>query len=134
MNLSGFLHDNWLVLVLSILFIIPFISPRYLGLSDTYFDTNLKRNMPSQKYSILRALIYSILSPVQELLVIWGLRGTVSIIVFAVVGVDLYFRKQLSGDAMNLVSIGIVALYLEQLIDKAKKITVWKLFDWESKV
>ncbi len=127
------LFENWQPFLLLVVILVPIIPPQWLGLRPTYFDTNLKKDFPAEKYSILRAFVHSLLSPLQELIIYWGFRGTVSIVIFVAIGVDLFYRKQLSREAVTLAGIGILALYLEQLIDKAKKISIWKIFEWERK-
>lgn len=129
----NFVSNNVVLIVLGVVLLLPIIPPRWIGMRDTYFDLFYKKELPSQKYSILRVIIHSLLSPITEFLVVWSLRGTISIVIFAVIGADLFFRKKLSSEAVTLVSVGIIALYLEQLIEKAKKITIWKLFEWEKK-
>lgn len=129
----GFIANNIVLILLGLLLLLPTIPPRWIGLQDTYFNSFYKKELPVQKYSILKVLINFFLSPITEFLVIWSLKGIVSIVIFAVIGADLFFRKQLSNEAVTLVSVGILALYLEQLIEKAKKITIWKLFEWEKK-
>ena len=132
-DLLNFLTLYWYAIVFLLILIYPLIPLRWLGLRETYYDFYYKKEIPAQKYSILRAIIHALLTPLQEVIVIWGLRGTVSIVIFVVIGIDLFFKKQLSKEAVTLVSIGILALYLEQLILNAKKITIWKIFEYESK-
>jgi hypothetical protein len=127
----GFMANNIVLILFSLLLLLPIIPPHWIGLQDTYFNTFYKKEMPVQKYSILKVLINSLLSPITEFLVIWSLKGTVSVVIFVVIGTDLLLRKQLSREAVALVSVGIIALYLEQLIEKAKKISIWKIIEWE---
>ena len=58
-------------------------------------------------------------------------KPAITFIIFLVMGFDIFFRHQISQQAITLVSIGIIVLYLERLIETGKHIKLfWGLLDW----
>jgi len=136
---------NWISILLFIFVIIPFFPPEWFNYSPKfYINDPLEPGtyQKSQRISILHALIklvikslsvfvYDITLPFQ---VIMHYKEAIILIVFLVVGFDIFYRHQISREAITLVSIGIFALYLERLIEQGKKINgFFNLFNWEAK-
>lgn len=72
-------------------------------------------------------------SAIRSLLVTFGFRGATSIILFAVIGVDLVPKQELSDNAVIVAIAAIIALHIEQLIAEADPIKVWKLFEYKKR-
>jgi len=132
MTTANFIIGKWDIIVLVILLLIPVIKPTWIGQDKTFID-NKNQERDSKKLSVLSALINLAIYPLINITTFLSLKGTISLVIFLVIAVDLIYRKQLSREAVILVSIGIVALYLEQLIERGRKISFLKLIDWESK-
>ena len=62
-----------------------------------------------------------------------GLKNVVSLVVFAVVAIDLVVRKQVSNQAVTLIVIGIISLYLDTLVQTGEEITFFHIFKWKRK-
>ncbi len=132
-----FFKQNWLLLVL----FLPIIPPKWLGYASQYFNTVENKLIPARKSSIAAAFIMMFVDAVSQFTNIFvnlasllTLRTATTVIIFIAIGFDIFFRKQISREAITLISIGVIALYLEQLIEKAKKIVLfWKILEWESK-
>jgi uncharacterized membrane protein len=59
-------------------------------------------------------------------------RKLITIIILAVVAFDIFSNHQISGGAITLVSIGILVLYLERLIETGKHIKLFgPLLTWD---
>lgn len=138
LEIINFLSNNWILLLLLsvVLSLIPIFPQDKFGYYSKIWDqsTNEWRNAP--KMSLLRVVFHLILSTLSEIplqiLSYFGLKQTISLIIFVVIGFDVFYRQQISREAITLVSIGIIALYLDLLIQSAKKITVfWKILEWE---
>jgi len=69
----------------------------------------------------------------KALLITAGLRGFTTIITFAIIGAALIFNRPINASIVILAAIGIVALYAEQLISQAKKLSIGKFFMYERK-
>jgi hypothetical protein len=119
---------DWIILVCVLLY--PFIQPNWIQQNDSYWDNLSNQWRPVNKFSILQAFINLAVMP---LTVFLSLRGTVSLVIFLVIAIDLIYRKQLSREAVILVSIGIVALYLEQLIEKGEEFSFFGILRWKSR-
>lgn len=132
MESLSFFYNNWALFLIGIGIILPVIPPEWLGIYE-YYDPVAKIMRKQRRQSLLRFVVQSILSPLLELIIFVGFRGTVTIVIFVTVGIDLYFRRALSREAVILSGIGIGALYFEQLLEKAEEISVWKIFNWKAK-
>ncbi|HAS34160.1 hypothetical protein A3J91_03175 [Candidatus Peribacteria bacterium RIFOXYC2_FULL_58_10] len=54
-------------------------------------------------------------------------------IIFAVVIFDIFVKSQISNQAVTLIAIGIIALYLDELVKTGKKISFFGVITWERK-
>jgi len=129
---TNFITEKWDLIVLAIALLIPIIPPTWIGQDKTFYD-NKNQEQNSKKLSVLSAFINLAILPLVNITAFLSLRGTVSLIIFLVIAVDLIYRKQLSREAVILVSIGIVALYLEQLIEKGKEFSFFGIIRWKGK-
>ncbi len=68
---------------------------------------------------------------VSHMLAAFGLTNMVSCLIFLVVIFDVFIRHQISSQAVALVSVGIVALYMSKLVDTGKTIKFLGVFSWE---
>ncbi len=128
-----FIKEKWDLIVFFVIFIYPSISSALVGQDSKYYDTGLKQEKFAKKVSILNAVIGLAISPFINVAAFLSLKGTVSLVTLIVITVDLICRKRLSKEAVILVSMGIVALYLEQLMDKGKEFSFLGIFKWRGR-
>lgn len=118
-----FLNNNYLLLGLFLIVCVPKIIP--IGWNDS-----------GQKITILQLiiqnLIVSIIIPfLSQLLASFSFQKSVTIVIFIMVAFDIFFLRQISGHIITLVAIGIIALYLERLIETGKSLKLFGLILWE---
>ncbi len=150
--LISFLMNNWVPLGLGLLSILPLFPPEWFGKMKHIYITEQKppeSNDPptgeyrnAMKVSPVEALIVMV-TPIYgqivqtvfiPLQILMKYKEAIVTVIFLVVGFDIFYRKELSQESITLVSIGILALYLDQLIDKGKKLSgLFGLFHWEGK-
>lgn len=123
-----FIINNFLLLVIFILFIIRIIPPQWAGFWK--YNNNQEADGKANKISFLRFILHSLVESIFGAVLIpllagFGLKNMVTFIIFIVVIFDVFIRNQISGGAVTLVGIGIVVLYLDRLIETGKHI---KLF------
>lgn len=121
----------------SLVSLLPIIPPRFIYVPDYYFD-NQNQKIQRGKVSILHFFLHQIVVLVQDVLVGFavalGLKGSVTILIFLVVGADFYFRKSLSVESLTITIIGVIALYLDQLVQNASELEFFRgLFKYKSK-
>ncbi len=143
--LVTFFQQNWLLLIMLIASIIPIFPPQWFNYTTRYYIGDLYQPgayQRRQKVSFLHALVKLAIQPISALIfdlmaplqVLMKYKEVIIIMIFLVVGFDVFYRKQISREAITLVSIGILALYFEQLIEKGKKIDgFFHLISWEAK-
>lgn len=128
-----FFLNNWIGLIIVILLIAPVVPQKW---SDPFgYQMNQKMNppWPSESMSISRMLLKQLLKLFSEFAVNLGLRGSVSVLLFAVVGTDLYFNKVISTSTVIITIVAVIALYLEYMVATAESIEFFKLFKYTSK-
>lgn len=135
---STFLLQNWLdIIFISVLFlfsVIPLFPPTFAGLNKDYFDLyyqSWRKNKNLNFWELIVHLISHVIvsGPALSL----GFRGTVTLALFIVIGADLYLNKRITDNAVIIAIAGIVALYLETILNTADEIVIWKIFTWKSK-
>jgi hypothetical protein len=115
---------------------LPTVPPNWLGMDSTYpgSDGKTRKRVSLNILSVvLKLLVQPISLTIIDLSVLFNFKTTISLLIFIVIGTELYFKKQISQQAVILVAISLVVLYLELIIEKAKRITIWKFFEWERK-
>ena len=121
-------------IILFIIFV-PIISPIWIFDTDFYLDQKGNKII-RQKQPILRFLVKQLIGIVQEIIigfaVALSLKGAITILIFLVIGSDLYFTKSLSSNSVIITIVGVIALYMEQLVANASEID-FKIFKYNSK-
>jgi len=121
-------------IILFIIFV-PIISPIWIFDTDFYLDQKGNKII-RQKQPILRFLVKQLIGIVQEIIigfaVALSLKGAITILIFLVIGSDLYFTKSLSSNSVIITIVGVIALYMEQLVANASEID-FKIFKYKSK-
>ncbi len=75
--------------------------------------------------SLIRSFVLSLISA-------FGLKNMVTMIIFIVTGFDIFNSHQVSSASVVLVSIGIIALYLDKLVETGKEISIFgRLLHWK---
>src|SRR3989344_635715 len=89
-------------IILFIIFV-PIISPIWIFDTDFYLDQKGNKII-RQKQPILRFLVKQLIGIVQEIIigfaVALSLKGAITILIFLVIGSDLYFTKSLSSNSV----------------------------------
>ncbi len=135
--LLDFVLNNYVGLLLFVLLTIKVVPPEWAGYWK--YNNNSQAEGPAKRMSALGFLLEGLLDSILpriwvHLSVIFDFSKTVTILIFCLVIFALFVTHQVSGTILTLVSIGIISLYLERLIETGKSI---KLFggaiSWERK-
>jgi len=135
-HIIDFLKQNYLLVIIFLLFIPKIIPPEWCG----FWKYN-KFNDPSSglapKITILKFILNNIVDSILSaflipILAIFGLKHMVTLVILVVVFFNIVIQKEISVQAVTLVGIGIITLYLERLIETGKHIKLFGgLIDWE---
>lgn len=117
--------DILIVVPIFALALLPIIPPTFAGLNKTYFDYYSGKEKDQKKLNFFELVIQLIshlvvTGPVLSI----GFRGTVTLILFLILGADLFLNRRITDNAVTLSIVGIVALYLEKIIDTADEISI----------
>ena len=130
-----FFQNSWLLVLIVIILLLPIIPTSWLALPRTYMDQG--KEVKHLSLSIIESIVHLICKIISRLIIdisiLFTFQTTLSLIIFILIGVDLYYRKQIGQNTILLVIIGIIGLYLQQIIDKGKSFKIWKIFEWKSK-
>ena len=134
--LIGFFIKNALAIFLFVFLILKIVPPEWAGFHK--YNNNDEQQGRANKMSILRfiidGVIDGILSPISiHILTLFSFKNMITVLIFFVVGFDIFIRHQISAAVVTLIGIGIIALYLENLIDTGKKIEFFGIIKWEKK-
>jgi hypothetical protein len=125
--------DIILVVILFFVFTAKVIPPQYAGTDKYYYDQHGNKK-ESQKACLIEALTNMIFFTLfKSLMISITMKGTITLLLFIIVGVELYFSKTISLNAVIVSSIGIIALYFEGIVVSAKELHIWKIFKYISK-
>lgn len=130
----SFIKNNILLLAIFLLLIVKVIPPEWSGFNKYIDNVNkIKANKINLLKFILDGVIDGIISPIfLHTHTMLGFKNTVTILIFFAVGFDVFVSNQISGSVVALIGIGIIALYLEKLIETGKNIKLFGgLLDWE---
>ncbi|MFZ2199990.1 MAG: hypothetical protein WAV40_04335 [Microgenomates group bacterium] len=133
--LLEFLAKNWLGLTLLVVSIFRIVPPEWSGFWK--YNNNNESEGLAPKITPINFLLTGLLDSVIRaffipLIATFGLKNMITLIIFIVVFFDIFSRHQISGAAVTLVSIGIITLYLERLIELGKHIELFgKLLIWD---
>lgn len=133
-----FFLNNWVLVVVLLLFIIKMVPPEWAGFWKFKYDKDPEGLAP--KITLLKFLLHntfdSILSAfLIPLLAMFEFKKMVTFVIFVVIVFDVFVRHQISGGTITLAGIGIVALYLERLIETGDEIKfLGGLFSWKKRI
>ncbi len=130
------LKDNALVIVIFIFLIIKIIPPEWSGFNKYTDQINkIRAKRKNALGFIIDGIMDGIISPIfVHVSTMFGFKNTITILIFFVIGFDVFIRQQISGTVVTLIAIGIIALYLEKLIETGKNIKLFgNLMTWERK-
>lgn len=138
MELAEFISNHWsdIIIGIALFFLITtrIIPPKFSGMEDEYYDTTLGKVVQNRKQSLAEAVgNFLFFTTLRSALVTVGFRGATTIIMFAVIIVELIAHKTISTNAVIISIVGILALHFEQLLESADEFTVWKLFSYKKK-
>ena len=131
----NFIQNNWILILLLYFSLIRIIPPEWAGFWKHKDDDISKPLSPKitimhwMLHMIIESLINAAFLPVIS---IFGLKNMVSLIILSVVGFDVFSRHQISSASVTLAGIGIIALYLDKLVETGKTISILGgLMKWE---
>jgi hypothetical protein len=136
-SILNFLADNYLLIILILLLIIKIVPPEWAGFWK--YNDNNPASGRAKKINILKFIIDGVLDGIVNPLwvhvsVIFGFNKVVTILIFTLVLFAVFVMNQISGTVVTLISIGIISLYLERLIETGKTIRLFgNLINWERK-
>lgn len=134
----NFVKDNYILLIISLMLIIilplKIIPPEWAGFWK--YNNNKKNEGQAPKITILQFFLNNVFDGTLRsffipMLVAFNLKNTITFIILSVVIVNILSLKQISPAAITLVGIGILALYLEKLIETGRSIKFFGLLTWE---
>ncbi len=138
MIIGSFLLNNWLdifiICVLYFLIVLPVLPPFFAGLQSEYIDVNTGQNIKQKKVSLIESIPHLLIKTLTfPFIITIPIRGAVTIVLLAALAADLFLNKQITNNGVTLVTVGIVALYLEKVLDTAEEISLWKVFTWKAR-
>lgn len=122
-----FFKNSWLALIIIIIFLIPTIPYKW------FFDVKpgLDIYKDNAKKSLITYTIYLLGSALGEIALTLKFKGIVSIIIFTLLAIDLVYNHNLSNYTIILVTIGLISLYFDRLIDEGEEIKFFGIFYWK---
>jgi len=125
----NFFSNNWIFLILVIFSLIKVIPSKLVR------SPEVAKGDPKMTFLtlILESLTDSVSRSCFPLLAAFGLKSMIPFIIFAVVVFDIFVKSQISNQAVTLIAIGIIALYLDELVKTGKKISFFGVITWERK-
>ncbi|MFA5799350.1 MAG: hypothetical protein WC840_00135 [Candidatus Peribacteraceae bacterium] len=129
--LIWFFQNNWIFVLLFLISLIKAIPHKWLKSEE--FVKASKESRVTLLTFVLESFFDSLSRASFSLLAVLGLQATVTLIIFVVVIFDIVVKREISTQAVSLFGIGIVALYLNRLIETGKKISFFGMVAWERK-
>ena len=133
----AFLTGNFFSLAILLASLIKVIPPEWAGFWK--YNNNNSAEGKAQKITALNWLLHMIFASLVQsffipLIAAFGLKNMVTLVILMVVGFDIFSRKQVSTASVTLTAIGIIALYLDRLVETGKTIKLFGgLLLWERK-
>jgi len=130
-----FVINNYILIGLLLLFIVKIVSPEWAGFWK--FNNNKESDGLAPKITLLKLILHNFFDSVLSaflipLLAMFEFKKMVTFVIFVVVVFDVFIRHQISGGTVTLTGIGIVALYLERLIETGEELKfLGGLFSWK---
>ncbi len=131
-----FISSNIVLIGLLLVFIIRIVPPETVGLWK--YKNDKESDGRSPRITILNFVLINLFDTIIRSFVIpliaaFGLKNMVTLVIFTVVTFDVFIRHQISTQAVTLIGIGIIALYLDGLLVTGKRIVLFGLLRWERK-
>ena len=132
-EIINFWNEHWIFICIIIVSVIKFIPAEWIGLNKMVGTTDPKRHFVSLFQIIVGGLFEAIARSSMNLSIAFGLGNVVTFLIFAVVIFDIAVRKEISTQAVSLISIGVLALYLDELVKEGKEMSFFGLATWKRK-
>ncbi len=129
--------NNWILVLLFLFSIVKIIPPEWAGFWK--YNNNKESDGLAPKITLLKLILHNFFDSVLSaflipLLAMFEFQKMVTFVIFVVVVFDVFIRHQISGGTVTLTSIGIIALYLERLIETGDEIKfLGGLFFWKKR-
>lgn len=134
-EIIGFLINNIVLILLLIISILRIVPPDWAGFWK--FNNNKEADGIAPRITVVNFILTSLFDSIIRaffipLIATFGLKNMVTLIIFLVVAFDIFFRNEITTQSVTLIAIGIVALYLDKLVETGKRITLFGgLLRWE---
>lgn len=137
-EIISFFENNFILFGLILISLIRIVPPEYAGFWK--YNNNKEEEGRAPRITLLNFILTSLFDSVIRaffipLVAAFGLKNMVSLVIFLVVTFDIFFRNQISTQSVILIAIGIVALYLEQLVETGEEIEFFGgLLHWKKRL
>lgn len=117
-EILNLLISNFILIVLILVSILKIIPPEWAGFWK--YNNNREADGLAPKITFLNLVLSNsfdsvIRSVFIPLIASFGLKNMATLIIFLVVIFDVFYRHEISGAGVTLISVGILTLYLERL-------------------
>ncbi len=135
LTILEFFQNNWILLCILIVLILNLVPPEWAGYWK--YVNNDPAFGKAKKITILRFLLHGFVESIVSTFLVnivsmFEFKKTVTVLIFFVVMFDVFINHEISTKVITLISIGILALYLEKLIETGKNIKLFgNLISWE---
>lgn len=133
MNITEIIYNNWIVLLGIIVILLPIIPTKFADPVGYELAQRGSPPWPQKNWTMMRYILKGLFEIFNDLAVSLSLRGSVSVVLFAVVGSDLYFNQTVSTNTVIIIIVAVIALYLEYMINNADEIEFFRIFKYKAK-
>ncbi|RJR16270.1 hypothetical protein C4579_00335 [Candidatus Microgenomates bacterium] len=130
-----FVINNFLLLIIILISILKILPPEWAGFWK--YNNNKESDGLAPKISILHFVFHNLVDSVIRIFVInlltaFNFKNMVTFLIFTIVIFDVFISHKISGTGVTLIGIGIIALYLDRLIDIGEHIKLFGgLLTWD---
>lgn len=131
----SFVINNFLLLIILLVSVLKILPPEWAGFWK--YNNNKESDGLAPKISVLHFVFHNIVDAVIRIFVInlltaFNFKNMVTFLIFTIVIFDVFISHQISGTGVTLIGIGIIALYLDRLIETGEHIKLFGgLLTWD---
>ncbi len=132
-EIINFISNNWLLILIAIISLVPIIPQKMVDPFGHEMNKRMNPPFPDKPFSLLKFICRGIFEAFAEFAINIGLRGSATVLMFIVVMFDLINKKTLSSEAVVIIVIAVISLYMEYLINNAEEIEFFRIFKYKRK-
>jgi len=134
-----FISNYYMLIILIFIFLFlssaRIIPPTWAGFYK-YNGINDPSKGEAPKITLLRLVLHNIIdgilpSFILPVIALFEFKKLITVVILVVVATNIIYSQQISTASITLISIGILTLYLERLIETGKHIKVFGLITWD---